>query len=325
MKAIVYNEYGSPDVLQFRDTDTPEVGDDEVLVDVVAGSPNPWDWHFMRGEPYVVRLISGLRRPRPGSVLGSDMAGRVAAAGKNVTRFQVGDAVFGFVGHGAFAEQVAAAEEVLAPKPADLTFEQAAAVPLAALTALQGLRDVGHIEPGHHVLINGASGGVGTYAVQIAKALGARVTGVCSTRNIDLVRSIGADHVIDYTREDVTKTPETYDLVLDNVGNHRLSEWRAVMSPTGAFVAVAGLQPMGLWLGPFAHRLKVAASARIWDQGFASFLAKPTPEDMLYLHDLLEKEAMVPIIERTYELAETAEAIARLEEGHVRGKLVIKV
>jgi NADPH:quinone reductase-like Zn-dependent oxidoreductase len=325
MKAIVYGEYGSPDVLRFRDVDIPAMQEHEVLVEVRAASPNPWDWHFMRGEPYVVRLISGLRRPKPGSVIGSDMAGQVVAVGKGVTRFEPGDEVFGFVGHGGFAEQVTANEEVLGFKPRSLSFEQAAAVPLAALTALQGLRDAGRLAPGQRVLINGASGGVGTFAVQIAKALGAEVTAVCSTQNMDLVASIGADHVIDYTTEDVLGSGLVFDVVMDNAGNHRLSDWRRLLSPDGVFVAVAGLEPMGLWFGPFAHRLKVRLAALVGSQRFTAFLAKPTIEDMLFLHDLLETERMVPVIDRTYPLSAAADAIAYLEYGHVRGKLVITV
>lgn len=324
MKAIVYDEYGPPDVLEFRDVEVSAPKDNEVLVDVRAASPNPWDWHFMRGEPYVVRLIHGLRKPGPAAVLGSDMAGQVAAVGTKVTRFRPGDEVFGFVGHGAFAEQVTAPEAVLAYKPASATFEQAAAVPLAALTALQGLRDVGEIGSGSQVLINGASGGVGTYAVQIAKTLGAEVTAVTSARNTDLVRSIGADHVIDYTTQDVLRSG-SFDVVMDNVGNHRLSDWRPVIRPDGVFVAVAGLEPMGLWFGVFAHRLKVRWASLVGTQRFAGFLAQPTVEDMQLLHDLLEKGQIRPVIDRTYSLSETAAAMAYLEDGHVPGKLVITV
>ena len=325
MKAIVYDEYGSTKVLHFQDIDMPPVSDNEVLVEVRAASANPWDWHFMRGEPYVVRIISGLRRPRPSSVLGSDVAGRVEAVGKDVTRFQPGDEVFGFVGKGAFAEYVSVPADALTLKPVNLTFEQAAAVPLAAVTALQGLRDHGQAQPGHRVLINGASGGVGTFAVQIAKALGAEVTGVCSTRNIDLVRSIGADHVIDYTRKEVIHSGQRYDLVLDNVGNHRLSQWRRVMGPKGVFVAAAGREPMTNWLGPLTHWMKVVSASMVGSQKMAAFNAKPNDDDMQLLRELIEAEKVTPAIDRTYPLSAAPEAIRYLESGHARGKVVITV
>lgn len=325
MKAIVHDEYGSPDVLHFQDIDMPPVTDNEVLVEIRAASPNPWDWHFMRGEPYVVRIISGLRRPRPSSVLGSDVAGRVEAVGKGVTRFLPGDEVFGFVGKGAFAEYVSVPEDVLTLKPVNLTFEQAAAVPLASVTALQGLRDHGQAQPGHRVLINGASGGVGTFAVQIAKALGAEVTGVCSTGNIDLVRSIGADHVIDYTRKEVIQSGQRYDLVLDNVGNHRLSQWRRVMSPKGVFVAAAGREPMTNWLGPLTHWMRILSASLVGSQKMVAFNAKPNNEDMQLLRDLIEAGKVTPVIDRTYPLSDTPEAIRYLESGHARGKVIITV
>jgi NADPH:quinone reductase-like Zn-dependent oxidoreductase len=323
MKAIVYDEYGSPDVLQFRDIEIPAVGDDEVLIDVHAASPNPWDWHFMRGEPYLVRLTSGRRKPRPDSVLGSDVAGRVAAVGQDVTRFRPGDEVFGFVGSGAFADHVSVPEKTLALKPANTTFEQAAAVPLAALTALVALRDHGRLEPGHRVIVNGASGGVGTFAVQIAKALGAEVTAVCSTKNVEMVRSIGADQVIDYTKENPTETGDRYDLVLDNVGNHRLAEWRRIMRPNGVFVAVAGREPMTLWLGPVAHWVKVLLASLIGSQRFTAFLVKVKHDDLDYLRELIEGGKVSPVIDRTFALSAAPEAIRLLEEGHVRGKVVI--
>src|SRR5438046_3578417 len=254
MKAVVYTDYGSPDVIQFRDIKKPVPNDNQVLIKVRAASINPLDWHFMEGTPYIVRALGvGLRKPKDPR-LGVDMAGEVEAVGKNVTQFKPGDEVFG-TGHGAaFAEYVCAGKTKLAMKPANLTFEQAAAVPIAGLTALQGLRDKGKVQPGQKVLINGASGGVGTFAVQIAKSFGADVTGVCSTRNLDMVRSLAADHVIDYTKEDFAKGDQHYDVILDNVPNHSLSECRRVLKPTGKYVMIGGGGPNdNRWIGPFGR------------------------------------------------------------------------
>src|SRR5919107_2403910 len=257
MKAIVYHQYGSPDVLEITEVEKPTPGDDEVVLKVHAASVNPADWHLLRGTPYIARLQFGLRKPKD-RVLGCDVAGHIEAVGKNVTMLEPGEEVFGspfMHGFGAFAECVCISEDLLAPKPATLSFEQAAAVPLAASTALQGLRDQGRIEPGHKVLIIGASGGVGTFAVQIAKSLDAEVTGVCSTRNVGMVRSLGADHVIDYTREDFTQRDQRYDFILDNVANHSPSEGRRALTPKGTLLLSSG-ESSGRWIGPVGRIIK---------------------------------------------------------------------
>ncbi len=333
MKAIVYREYGSADVLELEDIEKPEVKDDEALIRVRAASVNPYDWHYMTGLPYVGRVQFGLRSPKVDG-LGADLAGQVEAIGKDVTLFQPGDEVYGEVngespGHpmlelGSLAEYVSVAEDVLAPKPANLTFAQAAAVPMAGMTALQGLRDHGCLRAGQTVLVNGASGGVGTFAVQIAKALGAEVTGVCSTRNVDLVRSIGADHVIDYTREDFTRSGQRYDLLFDLVGNHSLSECRRALNPSGVYLASFG-QPEHRWLGPFAHLVKMAVLSRLVSQRLVSFTTKRTRAVLLDLKELIEAGKLTPVIDRTYSLSEAAEAMTYLEAGHARGKVVITV
>src|SRR5947209_15673844 len=255
MKAIVYRNYGSPDVLKCEAIEKPTAGDNEVLIKVRAASVNPYDWHFMRGTPYFLRILAGLRKPKD-KRLGVDVAGQVETVGRNVTQFKPGDEVFG-VSRGAFAEYARASESKLARKPENVTFEQAASVPIAGLTALQGLRDKGQIQPGQKVLINGAAGGVGTFAVQIAKSFGADVTGVCSTRNLGMVRSIGADHVIDYTKEDFTKSEQRYDVILDNVANHSLLECRRVLNPKGKYVLIGGggTNEQGL-IGPLAKPIK---------------------------------------------------------------------
>ena len=317
MKAIVYTEYGPPDVLQFKDVEKPAPEDNEVLVKVHAASANPADWHLMRAEPFLARLANGLLKPK-NTKLGADVAGRVEAIGSNVTRLQVGDDVFGGMPLnelGGFAEYVCAPEELLALKPARMTFEQAAAVPLAAFTALQGLRDKGQIQPGQKVLINGASGGVGTFAVQIAKSFGAEVTGVCSTRNLDLVRSIGADHVIDYTQQDFTQTGQRYDLIFDAVGNRSVSDYKRALSPNGicsvaGFTSLSRLFQIMLLGGKKVGMMKTA---------------KANKEDLASIKELLEAGKIVPVIDRCYPLAETAEAIRYLETGHARGKVVITV
>ena len=321
MKAIVYNDYGSPDVLKCEEVDKPTPGDSEVLIRVRAASVNPADWHYMRGTPYFVRLQAGLRRPKA-TRLGVDVAGQVETVGRNVTQLKPGDGVFGAC-RGAFAEYACAAESALVMKPDNVTFEQAASVPIAAVTALQGLRDKGRIQPGQKVLINGAAGGVGTFAVQIAKSFGAEVTGVCSTRNVDRVRSIGADQVIDYTQEDFTKTGQRYDIILDAVGNHSLLACRRALNPKGIYVAVGG--PSGPWMiGPLARAITAPVLSRLVSQNLVMLLARLSKEgDLAILRDLMAAGKLIPVIDRTYPLSEVPEAIRYLEEGHARGKVVI--
>ena len=327
MKAIRFDRYGPPEVLELRDVDMPSVGDDELLVRVRAASVNPLDWHFMRGSPYVVRMVAGLSRPRAGvGKLGADMAGSVEAVGKNVTGFRPGDEVFGGTDdRGALAEYLSIGQDaaVLA-KPASLTFEEAASVPVAAVTALQALRDKGRIQPGHKVLVNGASGGVGTFAVQIAKAFGAQVTGVCSTRNVEIAVSIGADQVIDYTREDFTQVRGRYDLVVDIAGNRTLAETRRVLAPKGVLVAVGGPNK-GRWIGPLGRSVKMALLSPAVSQQMTFFLAHQNKTDLAVLRELLEGEKVRPVLDRTYPLSDVAEAIAYLEYGHARGKVAITI
>jgi NADPH:quinone reductase-like Zn-dependent oxidoreductase len=319
MNAIVYRSYGPPDVLACEDVEKPTARDDQVLIKVRAASVNPLDWHFMRGEPYFLRVGSGLRKPKV-TRLGVDLAGQVEAVGRNVTQFQPGDEVFG-TSRGAFAEYVCAAEKAVALKPANVTFEQAAAVPVAGLSALQALRDKGRIQPGQKVLVNGAAGGVGTFAVQIARSFGADVTGVCSTRNVDMVRSIGADRVIDYTRDDFTEGGQRYDLILDCIGNRPLSACRRVMSPGGFYVAVGGSG--GRAIGPLARMLGAAVLSRFVSQHLVMFLASLNKGDLVVLKGLIEAGKVTPVIDRSYALREVPEAIRYLEEGHARGKVVI--
>ena len=317
MKAIVYTEYGSPDVLQFKDVEKPTPKDNEVLVKIHAASANPADWHTMRAEPFLARLANGLLRPK-NPRLGADLAGRVEAVGKNVTQFQAGDDVFGELpldGLGTFAEYVCSIEDALALKPARLTFEQAAAVPLAAFTALQGLRDKGQIQPGQKVLINGASGGIGTFAVQIAKSFGTEVTGVCSTRNLDMVRSIGADHVIDYTKEDFTQNGQRYDLIFDTVGNLSISGCQRALSPNG-ICSVAGFTTMSHL---FQVMLLGGKKVGMMETAYSN------KKDLLFIKDLLEAGKVIPVIDKTYSLSEVPEAIRYLETGRARGKVVITV
>jgi NADPH:quinone reductase-like Zn-dependent oxidoreductase len=322
MKAIRYYQYGSPEVLELKDIDKPVVDDDRVLVRVRAASVNPYDWHMMRGLPYFVRLMAGPRRPKS-HVMGLDVAGHVEAVGRNVTRFKPGDEVFGTAG-GALAEYVRGREANLLAKPAGLTFEQAAAVPVAGYTALQGLRDKGQIRPGQMVLINGASGGVGTFAVQIAKAFGANVTGVCSTRNVDMVRSIGADHVVDYTREDFTRSEQRFDLMLDLAGTHSLSECRRVLAPNGILVLAGAVGvPEARWFEPLIPLVKALVLSRFVSQKFVPFLAKNSKDDLIVLKELIETGKVTPVIDRTYPLSETAEALRYLGTGHARGKVII--
>jgi NADPH:quinone reductase-like Zn-dependent oxidoreductase len=297
-----------------------------VLVKVHAASVNPADWHLLRGDPYIARLQLGLRKPK-GRVLGCDVAGQVEAVGKNVAKLRLGDEVFGspfMHGFGAFAEYVCVPEDLLVPKPAILSFEQAAAVPLAASTALQGLRDHGGIEPGHKVLIVGASGGVGTFAVQIAKSFGAEVTGVCSTRNVEMVRSLGADHVIDYTREDFTKSGQKYDLILQLAGTRSPSECRRALTSKGTLVQISG-DSNDRWIGAVDRIIKALVLSRFVSQKLTSFTVKPNKENLQILKQLTEAGTLTPVIDRTYTLSETPEAIRYLENGHARGKVVIRV
>ncbi len=317
MKAILFTKYGSPDVLQFTDVEKPIPGDDEVLVKVHAASANPADWHIMRGAPFLARLVNGLFKPKHPR-LGADVAGRVEATGKNVTQFHAGDEVFGELSlnkMGSFAEYVCANEDTFALKPINMTFEQAAAVPLAAFTALQGLRDKGQIKSGQKVLINGASGGVGTFAVQIAKSYGTEVTGVCSTRNLELVRSIGADHVIDYTKEDFTNNGQHYDLIFDAIGNRSVSDLKRALTPNG-IGSIAGFTSLPLLFSAMFFGGKQVGLMET---------ASANKKDLLFIKDLLESGKIVPVIDRAYPLSETPEAIRYLETSRARGKVVITV
>jgi len=320
MKAILYSNYGSPDVLKCEEIEKPSPKDNEVLIKVRAASVNPVDWHFMRGTPYFVRLMTGLRKPKI-TRLGVDVAGQVEAVGRTVTQFKPGDEAFGGC-RGAFAEQVCVSESALAMKPDSVTFEQAASVPVAAVTALQGLRDKGKIQPGRKVLINGASGGVGTFAVQIAKSFGADVTGVCSTRNVDMVRSIGADRVIDYTQEDFTKSGQRYDLIFDNVGNHSFLECRRALKPKGIHIAVGGSSDRWM-IVPLARAITLLLLSRFLRQKLVMILARLNKDDLTILCDLMQAGKVTPVIDRRYRLSEVPEAIRYLEEGHARGKVVI--
>jgi len=322
MKAIVYRCYGSPDVLQYEDIEKPTPKDDEVLVKVHAAAVNPYDWHFMRGSPYLMRLMAGVGSPKDPS-MGVDFAGTVESVGSKVKRFKPGDEVFGGT-DGAFAEYVTVPEDrAVALKPANVTFEQAASVPIAAITALQALRDKGKIKPGQKVLINGASGGVGTFAVQIAKSFGAEVTGVCSTRNLEMVRSIGADHVIDYTKEDYTDSEQPFDLIIDMVGNHSLLANRRVLKPEGIFVIVGAQK--GDWLKPLMRPINAMMLSPFVDQEFVMLLAKMGREDLTILGDLMKTGKITPVIDRRYRLSDVPAAMRYSEEGHARGKIVVGV
>jgi NADPH:quinone reductase-like Zn-dependent oxidoreductase len=324
MQAVVYDQYGSAEVLRLERIEKMLPDDHQVLVKVHAAAANPLDWHYMRGTPYLVRTESGFRKPKTGR-LGVDMAGVIVDVGSRVTRFKAGDAVFG-TGGGAFAEYVRASESRIALKPARLTFEQAAAVPVAAVTALQALRDKGRLQAGQKVLINGASGGVGTFAVQIAKALGAEVTGVSSTRNVAMVQALGADHVIDYKKEDFTAGTRQYDVILDNVGNHSLRAYRRVMSPGGIYVLIGGGGPDDdPWLGPVAGFIKTVFFSPFVSQEFVTLLASINHDDLSFLKGLIEAQKITPVIDRTYPLAGTAAAIRYLEQGRARGKVIITV
>jgi NADPH:quinone reductase-like Zn-dependent oxidoreductase len=325
MKAIVQERFGSPDVLQFVDTDQPDIGPDDVLVRVHAAAVNPYDWHIMRGDPYVARLMGtvGLTRPKP-RIAGVDGAGVVEAVGANVHGLRPGDEVLGRF-EGAFAEYARAEADKVVPKPARLSFEQAAGVPMAGQTALRAIRDVGRVRAGHRVLINGASGGVGSFAVQIATAMGAEVTGVCSTANVELVRSIGAAHVVDYTREDFTDGRLRYDVVHDNVGNHSLRRLRRALTPTGTLVSNAGGSPGGRLLGPIGAILGVLAVNAFVRQRLRPLPDTWTREHLLAVTELIEAGNLMPVVGRTYPLADTAAGLRDVEGGHARGKVVITV
>ena len=322
MKAIVCTKYGSPDVLKFKEVQKPVPGDDEVLIKIHAAAANAGDWHLMRADPFMIRLIYGLQKPKH-EILGTDVAGRVEAIGKNVTQFQPGDEVFGDMsgsGFGAFAEYVCAPENRIALKPSNITFEDAAAVPSAAVTALQALRDKGQIQSGQKVLINGASGGVGMFAVQIAKAFGAEVTAVCSTRNMEMVRSIGADHVIDYTQEDFTQNGQQYDLIIAANGYHPISDYKRALSPTGIYVMTGGSMTQmfqAMTIGPW---ISITSSKKM-----SNMLVKSSQKDLVFMQELLETGKVAPVIDRRYPLNEVSDAIRYLEEGHAKGKVIITV
>lgn len=320
MKAIVYERYGPPEVLQLKEVEKPAPGDNEILVKIHAASINPADWHLLRAEPFIARLSTGLFKPR-NPIPGIDIAGQVEAVGKNVTEFHPGDEVFGDCGlGGALAEYVCVKEKNLALKPANISFAQAATISVAATSALQSLRDKGRVQPGQTVLINGASGGVGTFTVQIARSFGAVVTGVCSARNMDMVRSLGADQVIDYTKEDFTRTGRGYDLIIDNVGNRTVSDLKRTLNPNGNCVIVGftslSLLFQHLFLGPVTSMM---GSRKIGILG----TAYGNKKDLLFLKELLETDKIVPVIDRRYPLSEVPDAIRYLEEGHARGKVVI--
>ena len=322
MKAIVYTEYGSPDVLALKEVAKPSPKDDEVLVKVYAASVNAADLHYLRADPFLIRFMSGLLKPK-NTILGADIAGRVEAIGSNVTQFKPGDEVFGDLsvcGRAGFAEYVCARENALVLKPARLTFEQAAAVPMAAVTALQGLRSKGQIQPGQKVLVNGASGGVGTFAVQIAKSFGTDVTAVCSTGNVDMVRSLGADRVIDYTQEDFTHNGHHFDLILAANGYHSISDYQRALNPKGIYVTTGGSMAQmsqAMLQGPW---ISMTGSKKM-----SNMLARPNQKDLAFVKELLEAGKVVPVIDRCYPLSKVPEAIRYLEEGHAQGKVVITV
>ena len=325
MKAIVYCDYGVAN-LKLEEIEKPTPNDDQILVKVRAASVNPLDWHFIEGTPKIMRAMGvGLRKPKD-TRLGVDFAGTVEAVGKDVTQFKPGDEVFGGR-DGAFAEYVCPrANRAVALKPANITFEQAASVPIAAITALQGLRDKGHVQPGQKVLINGASGGVGTFAVQIAKSFGADVTGVCSTRNVDMVRSLGADHVIDYTKEDFTKGDQRYNVILDNVGTQPLSGFRRVLTPKGIYVMIGGGGPNdSQWIGPFGRVINTVVLSPFMSQKMGMMMADLNHNDLTILADMMQSGKVKPVIDRTYKLSGVPDAIRYLEQGHARGKVVIIV
>src|SRR6266700_2075339 len=321
MKAIVYRNYGSPDILRLEEIEKPTAGDDEVLIKVRAAAVNPLDLLF-RGTSYMVRMITGLRKPKD-TRLGVNVAGQVEAVGRNVTQFKLGDAVFGTC-KGALAKYVCTSESALVMKPDNVTFEQAASVPVAALTALQSLRDKGQIHREQKVLVNGAAGGVGTFAVQIAKWFGADVTGVCSTRNVEMVRSIGADHVVDYTQEDFTKSGQHYDVIFDLVSNHTFSARRRALNPRGIYIA-AGVLARSSMMSLLAGLMTDFVLSRFVSQEFVVLSAKVNREDVFVLGELMEAGKVIPVIDRCYSLSEASEAIRYLEQGHARGKVIITI
>jgi NADPH:quinone reductase-like Zn-dependent oxidoreductase len=321
MKAIVQDAYGMPqDVLTLQEIEKPSIGEDEVLVQVRAAGVHIGDWLVGSGLPYMIRMGYGLTKPK-NRVPGMEFSGQIEAVGKNVTQFQLGDDVFGFSNAGAFAEYVTVSQDAVAMKPTNASFEEAAALPISGFTAIQALRDVGKVQSGQKVLVIGASGGVGTYAVQIAKAFGAEVTGVCSTRNMDMVRSIGADHVVDYSQEDVTKNAQQYDLILDTAGNRPLADLRRVLTPNGTLVIVGGSG--GPWLMGTGRSLKALALSPFTGQKLTMFLSKTTKDDLASLADLVDSGDVAPAIDRTYPLSEAAAALSHVGERHTRGKTVI--
>jgi len=322
MKAAVCSRYKPPDVVEIKDVEKPVPNDNEVLIRVRAAAVNPLDSHLIKGRAYMGRILFGLRRPKD-TRLGRDVAGQIEVVGRNVIQFKPGDEVFGSC-RGAFAEYACTSESALVMKPDNVTFEQAASVPVAAVTALQGLRDKGKIQPGQKVLINGAAGGVGTFAVQIAKSFGADVTGVCSTRNVDMVRSIGADRAIDYTQEDFTRSGQRYDLIFDLVSNHSLLACRRVLNPKGIYIAAGILSVRGM-IGLLAYLIKPLVLSPFVSQKLVLFLARLNKEDLTIIRELLEAGKVTPVIDRRYRLSEIPEAIRYLEEGHARGKVVITV
>ena len=322
MQAIVCEKYGSPDVMELKQVAKPIPKDDDVLVKVKAASVNAADWHFLRGEPMFMRLVSGLFRPKV-KILGADIAGRVEAVGNKAKQFKLGDEVFGDIsdaGWGGYAEYVCVKEEALVPKPANMNYEEAAAIPFASVTALQGLRDKGHIQSGQKVLINGASGGVGTFAVQIAKAFDTEVTAVCSSRNLEMARSMGAEHVIDYTKEDFTRNSQRYDLIMAVNGYHPISAYKRTLRPKGTYVMAGGTGAQifqGLFLGPI---LSMTGQKKL-----RNYVARPRQNDLAYVKDLVEAGKIKPVIDRKYPLSEVPEAIRYVEKGHARGKVVIQI
>ena len=322
MKAIIHSRYGPPDALELTDIDQPVTNEDAVLVRVHAAAVGKGDWLTVQGLPYVARMRYGLGKPKH-PVPGFDVAGRVEAVGSNVTRLQAGDAVFGWC-EGSFAEYAAVPQSQLALKPANLSFEQAAAVPISGFAALQALRDTGGVQPGQQVVIIGASGGVGSFAVQMAKSFGAEVTGVCSTRNLDLVASLGADHVIDYTHEDFTRGDRPYDLLLDVAGSRSWADCRRVLGPRATLVMVGAPKGNRL-LGPLGHIVQVRLASLPASQKVVFFISKARHEDLMVLQELLEAGTVTPVVERTYPLTEAADALRHLGEGHAQGKLVVTV
>lgn len=323
MKAIVQDKYGSADVLELRDVEKPQPGDDELLIRVHAAGVDPGVWHLMTGLPYLVRVMGfGLRKPKI-RIRGMDVAGTVEEAGRNIIRLKKGEQVYGTC-DGSFAEYACAKAERLAPKPANLSFEQAAAVPISGMTALNGLRDAGKLQSGQKVLIIGAAGGVGTYAVQLAKALGAAATGVCSTSKVELVRALGADEVIDYTREDFTEGTRQFDLILDTAGRRPLGQLRRALTPQGTLVIVGG-EGGDRWLGGFQRQIFAPVRALFTEQKMLGLISKERQQDLLTLKDLIEAGKLTPVIDRTYPLREAPQAIRYLEQGHARGKVVLTI